>query len=381
MIDLPGFMPRRADRAAPVHPRPRRGGRGRRSSAAPSPSGCASRRSSATCWPASSSGRSRPGFVGGRERIAVLAEVGVVLLLFALGVRVLDPRAALRRAGAHPRRRSPRSSSSWRRARLVMVAARHRTCGRRWSSGRACRCRRRWSCSSRSSTAARWTASTAGRRSAGRSSRTSRRSCSSWRCRRSPAATSIVPFAIAMVKAAVFLALAYVVGTRLLPWVFATVARLGSSELFLLAVVATALLTAFVSSAVFGLSLALGRVRGRRARLGVGAVAPGGGRGDAVPRPVRGAVLRVGRDARRPGGAGRGRRPWSPSSSSIAVVGKGVSTAVLGRGLGLPTRSAILLGAIMAQVGEFSFILAENGRAPGPARRAGPTTSCSARPS
>ena len=39
---------------------------------------------------------------------------------------------------------------------------------------------------------------------------------------------------------------------------FAVVARLGSSELFLLAVVATALMTAFISSAVFGLSLALG---------------------------------------------------------------------------------------------------------------------------
>ena len=66
------------------------------------------------------------------------------------------------------------------------------------------------------------------------------------------------PFLLALVKAAIFLVLAYVVGTRLLPRAFAFVARLGSSELFLLAVVGTALLTAFVSSAVFGLSLALG---------------------------------------------------------------------------------------------------------------------------
>ncbi|HEX7221979.1 MAG TPA: cation:proton antiporter, partial [Candidatus Limnocylindrales bacterium] len=66
------------------------------------------------------------------------------------------------------------------------------------------------------------------------------------------------PFAIAISKAVVFLLLAYFVGTRLLPWLFNHVSRLGSSELFLLVVVATALLTAFVSSAVFGLSLALG---------------------------------------------------------------------------------------------------------------------------
>ena len=42
-----------------------------------------------------------------------------------------------------------------------------------------------------------------------------------------------------------------------MPWFLRTVSRLGSSELFLLAIVATALLTAFISSAIFGLSLAL----------------------------------------------------------------------------------------------------------------------------
>ena len=44
----------------------------------------------------------------------------------------------------------------------------------------------------------------------------------------------------------------------------------------------------------------------------------------------------------------------------MAVVGKGGLIAVLGRAVGLPIRSAILLGAAMAQVGEFSFILAED---------------------
>jgi CPA2 family monovalent cation:H+ antiporter-2 len=44
----------------------------------------------------------------------------------------------------------------------------------------------------------------------------------------------------------------------------------------------------------------------------------------------------------------------------IAVAGKGLLTGLLGRGLGLPGRSAIMLGALMAQVGEFSFILADN---------------------
>ena len=69
---------------------------------------------------------------------------------------------------------------------------------------------------------------------------------------------SAAPVLFALLRAAAFLALAYVVGTRLLPWLFRTVSRLGSPELFLLSVFATALLAAFLSSAVFGLSLALG---------------------------------------------------------------------------------------------------------------------------
>ncbi len=55
-----------------------------------------------------------------------------------------------------------------------------------------------------------------------------------------------------------FLALAFLVGARVLPWLFGTVSRLGSPELFLLSEFAAALLAAFLSSAVFGLSLALG---------------------------------------------------------------------------------------------------------------------------
>ena len=62
----------------------------------------------------------------------------------------------------------------------------------------------------------------------------------------------LLPIVLAMVKAAIFVGLAYLVGTRLLPAAFAAVARLGSNELFLLAVVATALLTAFVRPRIGG---------------------------------------------------------------------------------------------------------------------------------
>ena len=44
---------------------------------------------------------------------------------------------------------------------------------------------------------------------------------------------------------------------------------------------------------------------------------------------------------------------------AVATIGKAAVSAGVGRLLGLPLRSALLLGATIAQVGEFSFLLAE----------------------
>jgi CPA2 family monovalent cation:H+ antiporter-2 len=167
----------------------------------------------------------------------------------------------------------------------------------------------------------------------------------------------LLPFGLAMVKAAVFLVLAYVVGTRLLPMAFAAVARLGSSELFLLAVVATALLTAFVSSAVFGLSIALGAfVAGiliSESDLSHQAAA------EVTPFRDLFAVLFFVSVGMLMDPAALVAEAWLVALLVVvAVVGKGFLTAGLGRGRRLPARSALLLGAVMAQVGEFSFILA-----------------------
>lgn len=169
----------------------------------------------------------------------------------------------------------------------------------------------------------------------------------------------VLPFALAMGKAAIFLGLAYVFGTRLLPWAFGTIARLGSSELFLLAVFATALLTAFIASAIFGLSLALGAfVAGvliSESELSHQAAA------EVTPfRDLFAVIFFV--------SVGMLVDPAALLADAglvallvvIAVGGKGIVTAALGRGLGLPARSALMLGALMAQVGEFSFILADN---------------------
>jgi CPA2 family monovalent cation:H+ antiporter-2 len=165
------------------------------------------------------------------------------------------------------------------------------------------------------------------------------------------------PLLLSVAKAAIFLALAYVVGTQILPRAFQFVARLGSNELFLLAVTATAFLTAFVSSALFGLSIALGAfVAGilvSESDLSYQAAA------EVIPFRDLFAVLffvSVGMLV--------DPRALIESGSLvamlvvIAVVGKGVVVALLGRAFGLPMRSALLLGGAMAQVGEFSFIVA-----------------------
>ncbi|CAN5444540.1 YbaL family putative K(+) efflux transporter [soil metagenome] len=170
---------------------------------------------------------------------------------------------------------------------------------------------------------------------------------------------AVAPIVLALIKAAVFLVLAYVVGVRLLPWLFTSVSRLRSNELFMMAVVATALLTAFVSSAIFGLSLALGafvaglvvsesdlshqaaaEVTPFRDLFAVFFFVSVGTLVDPVALVADLGLVAI--------------------LAVLAVVGKGVVTTVLGRALGLPARSAILLGAAVAQVGEFSFILVED---------------------
>jgi K+:H+ antiporter len=169
----------------------------------------------------------------------------------------------------------------------------------------------------------------------------------------------VVPFLLAIVKGAIFLGLAYVLGTRLLPRLFRGVARLGSNELFLLAVVATALLTAFLSSAVFGLSLALGAFVGgivvSESDLSYQAAA------EVIPfRDLFAVLFFVSVGMLVDPNALIAEAPLIAVLVVIAVVGKGALVGGLGIAFGMPVRSALLLGGTMAQVGEFSFILAED---------------------
>ena len=169
------------------------------------------------------------------------------------------------------------------------------------------------------------------------------------------------PLLLAAGRVALFLGLAYVVGARVLPPAFRLVARLGSSELFLLAVMGTALVAAVTSSAVFGLGLALGAfVAGlliAESELAHQAIA------EVVPfRDLFAVLFFVSVGMLVDPGSIAANAGMVVVFVAVAVAVKSLLAGGLARSFGLPTRSAILLGATMAQVGEFSFILAEEAR-------------------
>jgi K+:H+ antiporter len=299
-----------------------------------------------------------PGFVGDVERISVLADVGIVLLLFALGIQF-----SIRELTQVQRIVVPAATAQV----LLTVAIGTGAClllGLDLREGLVI-----GACLSVSSTLV----LIKGLLDRGEIDSLHGRTAIGWSIVQDIAtivfivalppiagADVVGPFALALGKAAVFLALAYVVGTRLLPWIFASVARLRSSELFLLAVVATALLTAFVSSALFGLSLALGAfVAGilvSESDLSHQAAA------EVLPfRDLFAVLFFVSVGMLVDPAALLVALPSVIVLVVIAVVVKGGLSGLFGRARGMPTRSAVLLGAGLAQVGEFSFILAEDG--------------------
>jgi monovalent cation:H+ antiporter-2, CPA2 family len=169
----------------------------------------------------------------------------------------------------------------------------------------------------------------------------------------------VLPLAISFVKAAIFLALAYGAGRLVLPRLYRSIAALGSRELFLLTVVATALLTAFVSSAIFGLSIALGAfVAGvvvSESELSHQAVA------EVVPfRDLFAVLLFVSVGMLVDPNAIVANLPLVVVLLIVAVPFKGAVAALLTWQAGLPARVAILTGAAIASVGEFSFIIGQN---------------------
>jgi CPA2 family monovalent cation:H+ antiporter-2 len=177
-------------------------------------------------------------------------------------------------------------------------------------------------------------------------------------------ASILFPLGEAILKAAALGVVMVVVGARVVPWLLVHVAREGSQEMFTLAVLAVALGIAFASSAVFGVSLALGAFLAG-AVVGESDVSHKAA-ADALPLRDAFAVLffvSVGM-LLDPGYLVA--NPLAVAAVvALIVVGKSLAAVAVVALLRYPVRTGLTVGAGLAQIGEFSFILATAGAALG----------------
>jgi CPA2 family monovalent cation:H+ antiporter-2 len=165
-------------------------------------------------------------------------------------------------------------------------------------------------------------------------------------------------------KVAAFIALMLIVGRRVIPWILHYIAHTGSRELFRLAVLALALGTAYAAATLFGVSFALGAFFAgmilAESELSKQAA------NETLPLRDAFAVLFF-------VSVGMLFDPKIvieqplPLLATVAIImfGKSLAAYVIVRLFGHPTSTALTISASLAQIGEFSFILAGLGVALG----------------
>lgn len=169
---------------------------------------------------------------------------------------------------------------------------------------------------------------------------------------------------VTLIEVSAFLVLMLVIGRRILPWLLSQVARTGSGELFTLAVIAAAIGIAYGAAKLFHVSFALGAF-------------------------FAGTVLRKSEFSHR---AAQESLPLRDAFSvlffvavgmlfeprvlieqplqvlgvlAIIIAGKSVVALLLVLAFRYPLNTALIVSASLAQIGEFSFILAGLGKALG----------------
>ncbi|WP_439547713.1 cation:proton antiporter domain-containing protein [Falsiroseomonas sp.] len=163
-------------------------------------------------------------------------------------------------------------------------------------------------------------------------------------------------FAITIAKVAAFVALMLVAGRRLIPWIMHYAAHTGSRELFRLAVYAVALGVAYGAAALFGVSFALGAffagmVMGE-SRLSQRAAE------EALPLRDAFAVLFFVSVGMLFNPAVLVESPMAVLATvAIIVIGKSAAAYAIVRAFGHPAATAMTISVSLAQIGEFSFIL------------------------
>ncbi|SFJ72543.1 YbaL family putative K(+) efflux transporter [Caulobacter sp. UNC279MFTsu5.1] len=164
-------------------------------------------------------------------------------------------------------------------------------------------------------------------------------------------------FAITIGKVAAFVALMLIVGRRVIPWILHRIAHTGSRELFRLAVLAIALGVAFGSAALFGVSFALGAFFAgmimAESELSQQAA------NETLPLRDAFAVLFFVSIGMLFNWSVILREPLAVLATlAIIVVGKSLAAWLIVVAFKRPQSVALTISASLAQIGEFSFILA-----------------------
>lgn len=165
------------------------------------------------------------------------------------------------------------------------------------------------------------------------------------------------PIAITLGKVVAFVVVMLVIGQRVVPWILHWVAHTGSRELFRLAVLAIALGIAYAASALFGASFALGAFFAGM----VMSESPLSQRAAEETLPLRDAfaVLFFVSIGMLFNPKVLVEHPWLLAGTIFIIVfGKSFAAFVIVRAFRYPTSTALIISASLAQIGEFSFILA-----------------------
>ncbi len=170
--------------------------------------------------------------------------------------------------------------------------------------------------------------------------------------------------AITMGKVAAFVALMLLLGRRAIPWLLHYVAHTGSRELFRLAVLSIALGIAFGAAALFGVSFALGAFFAgmilSESELSHQAAQ------ETLPLRDAFAVLFFVSVGMLLNPAILVDQSWSLLATMVIILlGKSAAAYAIVRLFGHPSATALVISASLAQIGEFSFILAGLGVALG----------------
>lgn len=164
-------------------------------------------------------------------------------------------------------------------------------------------------------------------------------------------------FAVTIGKVVAFVALMLIVGRRVIPWILHRVAHTGSRELFRLGVLAIALGVAFGSAALFGVSFALGAFFAgmimAESELSQQAA------NETLPLRDAFAVLFFVSIGMLFDPSVLLREPLAVLATlAIIVVGKSIAALIIVLAFRRPMSTALTISASLAQIGEFSFILA-----------------------